>query len=236
MFDCGTNVKSGYLVLFDIDGTLLSAGGAGYFALERAIVEILGASSGLLGISLDGNTDRNALLQISARDSTPFPDNSLIEKFKSHYSEILLRELSGKGDLKPGVVELLDELIVQPDTVIALVTGNFREGAEIKLARFNIQHYFKFGAFGCEHHERSELIKLAVQRAEKFYPDLNFSRERIVMIGDTINDIKACTPSRIRSIATATGSYSLSQLADAGADLAVEDLSDTERIISWIRK
>jgi len=116
-----------FLVLFDIDGTLLSADRSGYFALERAAIEILESPDGLAGIRLDGNTDSNAIIQICTRDRKPLPNPTVIDRFKQRYVEILRREIIGKGHLKPGVGELLQRLSSRPDVRLGLVTGNIRE-------------------------------------------------------------------------------------------------------------
>ncbi|MFZ2955758.1 MAG: HAD family hydrolase [Candidatus Ozemobacteraceae bacterium] len=221
------------LILFDIDGTLLSAGRSGYMALERSAIEVLGATRGLEGIRLDGNTDSNALRQISRRDGTPYPAPSLIELFKKHYVEILQKEIVGKGHLKPGIPELLSHLSQKSGTQMGLVTGNFREGAEIKLKRFGISDYFPFGAFGCEHPERSELVRLAMKRAQQRIQG-KYPPSRVIMVGDTIHDVAACRPWGIRSLAVATGSASRQDLEESGATLAVDDLSRTQEIVAWL--
>ena len=223
-----------HLILFDIDGTLLSAGRSGYHALERAAIEVLGAQRGLEGIRLDGNTDTNALFQISARDGTPFPSSRRIEQFKQRYVEILSREIVDKGHLKPGVTALLERLDAHPGVTLGLVTGNFREGADIKLRRFGIGGYFSFGAFGCDHHERSELVRMAMHRAADRRQGRSYPPNAVVMVGDTVNDVKASLPWGIRCLGVATGSAERAELAAAGATLAVEDLSDTDRILAWM--
>lgn len=223
-----------HLILFDIDGTLLSAGRSGYFALEQAAIEVLGATRGLEGIRLDGNTDTNALHQISARDKTPFPSSERIERFKQRYVEILTREIIDKGHLKPGVPNLLERLANHPGVTLALVTGNFREGADIKLKRFGLEGYFPFGAFGCDHHERSELVRMAMHRAAERRQGRPYHANEVVMVGDTVNDVKASLPWGIRSLAVATGSVGREELATAGASLAVDDLSETDRILAWM--
>ncbi|MBF0547611.1 MAG: HAD family hydrolase [Candidatus Riflebacteria bacterium] len=224
------------IVLFDIDGTLLSADRSGYIALEMAIRDVLKSPLGLTGISLDGNTDTNALLQISARDGTPFPDEKLLKEFKCYYSEILKREILNKGHLKPGISEILSRLSLQKNLHLGLVTGNFKEGAFIKLSRFGIQNFFSFGAYGCENPERSQLIGLAIERAKGKGSIETVNPRSVVMIGDTVNDVKACHPWGIRSLGVATGSFSQARLSEAGADLAVKDLSEVDEIIDWLLK
>ncbi|HQG30018.1 MAG TPA: adenylate/guanylate cyclase domain-containing protein, partial [Candidatus Ozemobacteraceae bacterium] len=111
------------LILFDIDGTLLSADRSGYYAIERSMIDVLGAARGLEGIRLDGNTDLNAIRQVCDRDGTAFPDQESISKFKDHYTAILRREIAGKGHLKPGVGPLLNALASSGRACLGLVTG-----------------------------------------------------------------------------------------------------------------
>lgn len=221
------------LILFDIDGTLLSADRSGYHAIERSMVEVLGAERGLEGIRLDGNTDLNAIRQVCDRDGKPFPDTESIAKFKDHYTTILRREIAGKGHLKPGVEALLDALTASGRACLGLVTGNIREGAHIKLERFGIGSYFPFGAFGCEHPTRAELVGLAMQRAAERV-GRPFGPRAVTVIGDTIHDVTSCRPWGVRSLAVATGSASRAELEAAGATWALDDLSDVKAIVKLL--
>ncbi len=214
------------LVLFDIDGTLLSADRSGYEALERSVVEVLEAPRGLEGIRLDGNTDLNALRQISVRDGTPFPSPERLERFKARYVEILAAGIRGRGHLKPGVAALLNRLSANPEVCLGLVTGNFREGAQIKLARFGIEGHFRVGAFGCEDPAREQLIRLAVRRAEKLR-GRPFPLAAVTMVGDTVNDVSASREVGVRVLAVATGSVPLARLAGEAPTWALSDLADT---------
>lgn len=233
------------LVLFDIDGTLLSADRSGYEALLESVVEVLGARRGLEGIKLDGNTDLNVLRQISLRDGTPFPSPELLAQLKAHYAEILEAKIQTRGHLKPGVATLLERLSANANVCLGLVTGNIREAANIKLARFGIERYFKIGAYGCEHYDRSELIRMAVRRAFSVtgqqigfnQPEATINKN-IIMVGDTINDISAALRAGVRILAVATGSVSLADLAEKIPDQtfgwAISDLSDTAMVESLL--
>lgn len=221
------------LILFDIDGTLLSADRSGYHAIERAMIEVLGAARGLEGIRLDGNTDLNAIRQVCVRDGKPFPDNESISRFKDHYTTILRREISSKGHLKPGVEQLLNALSTSGRACLGLVTGNIREGAHIKLERFGIGGYFTFGAFGCEHPMRAELVGLAMRRAAERV-GRPFSPKFVTVVGDTIHDVTSCRPWGVRCLAVATGSASRSELEAAGATWALDDLSDLKTVLKLL--
>jgi phosphoglycolate phosphatase-like HAD superfamily hydrolase len=217
------------LVLFDIDGTLLSADRSGYEALERSVIEVLEAPRGLEGIRLDGNTDLNALRQISARDGTPFPSPDRLARFKARYAEILAAGIQGRGHLKPGVADLLQRLSAHPDVCLGLVTGNIREGAQIKLSRFGIAEHFRVGAFGCEDPARAELIRLAVRRAGALRGQ-PVPPEGVIMIGDTVNDITASQEAGVRVLAVATGAVPLARLVAAAPTWVLPDLADTAAV------
>jgi phosphoglycolate phosphatase-like HAD superfamily hydrolase len=229
----GAGMTIRFLVLFDIDGTLLSADRSGYYALEQAVREVLQSPRGLEGIRLDGNTDTNAIHQICARDQKPYPGPEVLAAFKQRYVEVLKREIVGKGHLKPGVLNLLTRLRERADIGLGLVTGNFREGADIKLSAFGIREFFPLGAFGCEHPERSHLIVLAISRAEKQF-GVGLAPDRITMIGDTIYDVRACLPSRVRSLAVATGSAPVTELEKERPTLALADLSATDQVLNFL--
>jgi len=221
------------LILFDIDGTLLSADRSGYHAIERSMIDVLGAARGLEGIRLDGNTDLNAIRQVCDRDGRAFPDQESISKFKNHYTTILRREIAGKGHLKPGVGPLLNALASSGRACLGLVTGNIREGARIKLDRFGIAEYFPFGAFGCEHPTRAELVGLAMRRAAELVGK-PFGPETVTVVGDTVHDVASCHPWGVRCLAVATGSASRDELEAAGATWALDDLSDLGTVLNLL--
>lgn len=221
------------LILFDIDGTLLSAGRSGYFALERAIREILDSPAGLSGVRLDGNTDLNAVHQVCRRDGKPFPSTEQMARFKNHYTMILEREIREKGFLMPGINDLIDALHRDPTVELGIVTGNIREGAAIKLKRFNLDPFFPWGAYGCEHPDRSHLVGLAMERAARRHGH-HFPASSTVLVGDTIHDVAACKPWGIRCLAVATGSATAPELQEAGADFVQPDLSATQNVLSLL--
>ncbi|HEY9071606.1 MAG TPA: HAD family hydrolase [Candidatus Ozemobacteraceae bacterium] len=221
------------LILFDIDGTLLSADRSGYHAIERSMIDVFGAERGLEGIRLDGNTDLNAIRQVCERDGRPFPSPEAISLFKDRYAAILRREIANRGHLKPGVEVLLRSLADSGRACLGLVTGNIREGAQIKLERFGIDGYFSFGAFGCEHAARADLVGLAMRRAAE-RAGVTFQPGHVTVVGDTIHDVASCRPWGIRSLAVATGSASRQELEAAGATWALENLTDLKTVLGLL--
>ena len=138
----------------------------------------------------------------------------------------------GKG-VVPGVRELLDATRRHPHLHLALVTGNYREAAAIKLRYFDLWQYFRFGAFSDDAADRNHLVPIACERALRHgIPEVACAR--VVVIGDTPHDVACAKAGGARSIGVATGGHSRGELVAAGADLALDDLSDTPALLSLI--
>jgi phosphoglycolate phosphatase-like HAD superfamily hydrolase len=115
--------------------------------------------------------------------------------------------------------------------VLALLTGNLVRGAEIKLAHFGVWHFFEFGAFSDDHHDRNELGHFARARALDRH-GIDFPPESIYVIGDTPRDIECGRAIGARTVAIATGIYSRTELAGHRPDFLFEDFSDTAAIVT----
>jgi phosphoglycolate phosphatase-like HAD superfamily hydrolase len=208
------------LVLFDIDGTLCLSGGAGARALERALLELLGVSRGLSGITLDGATDPAIMRAIFAAQSLDF-DAALSERVLARYLELLPEELqTGNGyQLMPGVAELLEQLMAE-DIAIGLCTGNLVQGARAKLSHGGIWDPFApphfGGGFGSDAEERHEIVRVAIARAETHLARSLAPRD-VLIVGDTPRDVAAALAVGVPCLGVATGRSSEAQLAEAGA-------------------
>src|SRR5207302_2447471 len=106
----------------------------------------------------------------------------------AHYLSLELRRRKGK--LLPGILELLEKLRSRPKVVLALLTGNISRGAQLKLEHYGVWHFFEFGAFADDHHDRNQLGPFARARAKEKH-GREFSAAEIDVIGDTPRDI-AC--------------------------------------------
>ena len=221
------------LVLFDIDGTLVLTGGAGLRAMNRACETVVGAAWALDGIQLAGRTDwiilHDALRRIG-RDL----DDALFAMLRDRYLEFLREEIAlpGRGvkAVMPGVRDLLDALHTREDVFLGLLTGNFEEGARIKLEHFDLWRYFRCGAFGDDAADRNALVPFAVDRARGCgLADL--PNEHIFVVGDTPHDVACAVAVDAVPVAVATGGYSVDQLRESGAEIVFDDLSDTERFL-----
>ena len=167
------------LVLFDIDGTLVLTGGAGLRAMNRACAEIVGAPTGLTGamatealngIPVAGRTDWIILHDTLARLGIQLDDDLLgriRERYVTHLREEIGQPGKGFNGTLPGVAALLETLHPREDVFLGLLTGNFKDGARIKLERFDLWRYFPCGAFGDDSPDRNALVPVALDRAAR---------------------------------------------------------------------
>jgi len=219
------------LILFDIDGTLLTSGGAGEQALRLALKDRFGHDDDLKTVELAGRTDSGIARRILEKHGTPAtPEN--ISLFLDGYLGHLAVELKKhKGFLMPGILKLLEALKKRPHLVIALLTGNLSRGAEIKLTHYGIWQFFEFGAYADDHHDRNELGRFARARALEKH-GVEFPPENIYVIGDTQHDIDCGRVFGAKTVAIATGNFSREQLAAHHPDYLFDDLSDIDGVMA----
>lgn len=218
------------LLLFDIDGTLITSGGAGEQALKDAMIARFGVVEDLQGVSLAGSTDANIAVQLLRRHGLdPEPENiaALLDEYLMHLPS---RMTERNGFLMPGIIPLLEELHTKPEAVLGLLTGNVERGAKIKLTHYGVWHFFEFGAYADDHHDRNELGKFAQARALERHGE-EFSPERIYVIGDTPRDIECGRAIGAQTVAIATGQYSLEELLVHEPDYLFKDFSDTAAVL-----
>jgi phosphoglycolate phosphatase len=218
------------LLLFDIDGTLIHSGGAGVRALKSAFEERFGVADDLHGIEIAGMTDSGIVVSILKKNDIP-ATNENIGGFLDSYVHFLSLELPRrKGKLLPGVLDLLEKLKSRPQLVLGLLTGNVSRGARLKLEHYGVWHFFEFGAFADDHHDRNRLGSFARARAKEKH-GREFSPSQIDVIGDTPRDIACGKAIGARTIAVATGTWSREELAKYQPDFLIDDLSDVEGLI-----
>jgi phosphoglycolate phosphatase-like HAD superfamily hydrolase len=220
-------------VLFDIDGTLLLTGRAGVRAMERTFAEIFGVSDAFAAVSTAGRTD--SFLVSAAFARAGLPDTAdLHERFRREYIARLTEEIhfpgTGRKCVMPGVPALLATAAADPGIHLGLLTGNYRDAAAIKLSYFSLWDYFGWGAFSDDAADRNALVPIARRRAEEQGVPAE-ARDRVVVVGDTPFDVECAAVAGARSIAVATGGHTTAELAAAGADAVVEDLSDTASVL-----
>jgi phosphoglycolate phosphatase-like HAD superfamily hydrolase len=223
---------SGRLVLFDIDGTLIDAGGAGMAALRQAALELYGDEGPALDLA--GSTDSGILRQIFASMDIEYTDGRAGE-FYDRYLVHLEANTAGDGfpgRLLPGVGRLL-ELLDLTEATLGLLTGNIARGAAIKTRHFQLDGFFGFGAYGDDHHDRNKLGEIALSRAAAV-TGRRFSGRDTVVVGDTPKDIACGRAIGAVTICVATGSFSQNELRAHGADVVLDDFRDPPALVEQI--
>jgi phosphoglycolate phosphatase-like HAD superfamily hydrolase len=223
-----------WIVLFDVDGTLVLTGRAGLRGMTAAFSRLYGSTSALEGIPVAGRTDRAIVsdaLRAAGRPVTPEEILRLREAYIADLQIEIGRPVADPSGVLPGVEALLDEFESQPVVSVGLLTGNFEAGARIKLGHFDLWDRFPFGAFGDDHDDRNALVPIALARA-RAAGVAETAPDRVVVIGDTPLDIACAHAHGARAVAVATGSYSADQLRAAGADLVVDTLVDARALIA----
>ena len=221
------------VALFDIDGTLIRAGGAGRRALEAAMEEHLGdrirpQEAWLTGMKLDGMTDRLIVREALIAVGHPF-DDALCAQILDAYATHLAREIDGPGfEVLPGVEALLAAITEQQGTV-GLCTGNIARGARIKLARGGLDRWFGFGpadvtGFAEDGEAREHIVAAAVRRASARL-GAAIDPAQALVIGDTPRDIVAAHAIGCPVLAVATGRYGVDELRAEVADFVVPTLA-----------
>src|SRR5438105_5833500 len=221
------------LLLFDIDGTLIHSAGAGVEALKLALKERFGIDDDLSDIEIAGMTDSGIVICILKKHKISTTDEN-VAAFLDSYVHFLSKELPRrKGKLLPGVLELLQKLKSRKHLVLALLTGNVSRGAQLKLEHYGVWHFFEFGAFADDHHDRNELGPFARSRSKERH-GREFSAAEIDVIGDTPRDIACGKALGARTVAVATGTWSREKLAQHHPDILIDDLSDVNRLINTL--
>lgn len=218
------------LLLFDIDGTLIHSAGAGVHSLKLTLAERFAIKDDLEDIEIAGMTDSGIVMSILNKHRIP-ATNENIAGFLDTYVHFLSLELPRRaGVLLPGVLELLKRLKAQPHLVLGLLTGNISRGAQLKLEHYGVWHFFEFGAFADDHHDRNELGSFARARAREKH-GVEFQASQIDVIGDTPRDIACGKALGARTVAIATGSWDRSRLAQHKPDFLFDDLSNVDEVI-----
>jgi phosphoglycolate phosphatase-like HAD superfamily hydrolase len=213
------------LLLWDIDGTLMTAGRAGHRALERALHATCGIDAGLGDIELAGRTDRWIARRLFQRHGIP--------QTEEHFAAYLGAYLAALPEELPrtevhalaGVAELLARLALRGDCTHALLTGNLRQGAETKLRYVGLWSHFRFGAFADDAEERNDLGHHALRRAREA-GGRDHAPGQVIVIGDTPHDIECGKVIGARTVAVATGRFRADELAAHSPTRVLRDLTD----------
>lgn len=217
--------------LFDIDGTLLSSGGAGKAALESAFTEHFGTVEHHVPYS--GRTDRaimRDLFRLHGVDDGTANTERLTNAYLSRLPASLTQH---QGRVLPGIHDLLDWLENAGRFSIGLLTGNIRAGAKVKLGHFGLYDRFSFGGFGDHHFDRDDVAREA-HAAIREKIGSHVVGDKIWVIGDTPLDVQCARAIGARVVAVATGQHTVDQLAASDPDIVLQDLSDVQPLLkAW---
>ncbi len=226
------------LVLFDVDGTLLIARGAGRRALGQALRQVLGTAGSLEQYDFRGRTDIRIVLDVLEAAGIPRATarERLDDVFEA-YARTLAVEIGDGRDVVtlPGIAALVRRLDATEGLLLGLLTGNIEQGARIKLAPTGLSPFFPVGAFGSDDHDRGRLPSLAARRAQALTGHA-FEPHEVVVIGDTPHDIECARAFGAVAVAVATGFHSRDELLADRPDLFFDDFADVERAVSLLSR
>ncbi|MFF9312135.1 HAD family hydrolase [Streptomyces sp. NPDC014748] len=218
------------LVLWDIDHTLMATRGVGGELWAAAFEQVTGVRLREQA-SVTGSTERVILRETALLHGVDY-DESLFTRFADALGAAHLRraaELRERGHALPGAAAALAAL-EERGVRQSVVTGNVRAAADVKLAVFGLDAYLLLddGAYGEDAEERPELLRKALARA-------GVAASAAVFLGDTPADVAGGHAAGVRVVAVATGKTSAAELRDAGADVVLDSLADTARVLDAVQ-
>lgn len=224
------------LVCFDIDGTLLSASGAGRRALGQALLDVYGTAGPIDTYDFHGGTDPQIIRDLlGAAGLSPAEIAAREADLFAHYLGHLAGEI-GDGrqvTLYPGVAALVEALAGRGDCLVGLLTGNIEAGARIKLEPTGLLPRFRVGAYGSDHADRTCLPAVAAGRAAALVGRA-FLGPDLVIIGDTPRDVGCGRAFGARCLAVATGRHAVAELTACAPDHVFANLAETDRVMGAI--
>lgn len=218
------------VVLFDIDGTLLSTGGAGRLAMETALRKAFGLEEIRDGLPYSGRTDRCIGYDLLRTHELPADEPTWQRLQRAYLAELPAALRQRLVRILPGIDGLLATLTRRGDVAVGLLTGNLRAGAQVKLGHFGIDHFFPFGGFGDDHFDRDDVARRALDDACR-HLGRDVPGHDCWVIGDTPLDVRCARAIGARVLAVATGTHPADELAAAGPDLLLDSLADPEPLL-----
>ena len=223
------------LILFDVDGTLLSTDGQAGRAIGVALRETFGTAGPIAGYSFAGKTDPQAVFELMAaaglaRSEVAPRLSEVFDRYCGHIAAVLT---GANTRVLPGVRELLATLAGRGDIALGLLTGNIRPGAEIKLAAAGLAGRFAVGAFGSDEEDRNRLVPVARARARERWGE-EFPGTRTVVVGDAQADIRCARAGGAWSVAVASSKTPKAELAALAPDVLLDSLASPEALTALV--
>ncbi len=231
------NGASGTLVLFDVDGTLLNAGGVSLACLAKAFARVTERSFPA-EIAAHGKTDplivREAFRSIGlAKREWVEAEQKILRKYPRYLSESI-EQLRAESQLLEGVIPLLKQLR-QRGVPLGLLTGNLELAARKKLDVFALNEFFPVGGFGSDCADRNRLGRVALERACRHY-GRRFETERVWVVGDTPRDVEAARALGAKALTVATGPFRRPMLEEFLPEAAVDDFKDLSAVMRVLQQ
>ncbi|MDP9005783.1 MAG: haloacid dehalogenase-like hydrolase [Actinomycetota bacterium] len=228
------------LVLWDVDGTLVRAGGVASEVFSLAVEHAVGRHPGEHGVLMGGKTDPQIALEILAgmglgagQDEHHLP--LVVERLEAELAGVVdvIRE---KGQVLPGVPQILAALHDDPDIAQAVLTGNTVTNAATKLAAFELDRWLdlEIGAYGSDDRDRGALVPVALRRAAELR-GWEMTADDVWVVGDTPNDLRCARAGGARCALVGTGKVPVTELAALGPDAVLDDLSDVDAVLKLLR-
>ncbi len=224
------------LLLFDVDGTLVSARGAGRRAMGQALEAVYGVTGPIGSYDFRGKTDPQIVFDLMGSAGLSADQvQERLGRFYERYVEGLRAEIRLRGGvaLLPGIQELVERLSRCPTALIGLITGNIEVGAKIKLEPTGLLPHFRVGAYGSDEPDRTRLPAIAARRAETL-SGATIIPEQVVVIGDTPLDIGCARAYGAQAVAVATGGHGVEELAAHRPDALFADFADVGRVLATL--
>ncbi|WP_291170152.1 HAD family hydrolase [Gimesia sp.] len=221
-----------HVCLFDIDGTLIDSGGAGQRSILHMLEEEFQVSAPVEGIPTAGRTDHSIMVDLFEYFNIANTSENR-QRFEQGYLNLLADKLKEhQGRVLPGIREILDSLSRQANVDLGLLTGNFEQGAKQKLAHYELDHYFDFGAYGDHHVDRDDVAHEALRQIRERHATEILEQTSVWVLGDTPNDITCGRAIGANVIAVATGVYSLEELRNCEPDYLFEHFKDVQPVLT----
>ena len=217
-------MKRGPIVLFDLDGTVLTPIGAGpgpgRTAIDRAVHELFGVEGATTGVRLSGNTDRGIaralLVKLGVEEERHAREiDRILEAYVRHFEDVL----KGRKYRPIGDVAGATQTLAEAGACVGLATGNVRHGARMKLTSAGVVHCFDLdkGGYGCDAELRPDVLRVAVERCG------GGGGREVVVVGDTLHDVSAARAIGAKVVGVAMNDAARTELVAHGADVVVDD-------------
>lgn len=213
------------LVLFDIDGTLIKTGGAGEKSFGKVCEREFNVSEATKNLNFAGRTDPSIVRDFFGQFGIPATAENFTRFFSAYvlWLEKILSTLD--GSVLPGVHQLIAAFQAMPHRpLLGLLTGNIKQGAQLKLEHYKLWDRFAMGGFGDDHEDRNQIAVIARDRGAKML-GTPLRGDEILVIGDTPRDVACGKAIDAKVLAVATGTFSTEQLRDCQPHWAVPDLT-----------